>query len=92
MKEALESVPHKVKEKNAKRPVWTNQGKDPGKHIVDKVDKQELIRLYKKLTQLTKENGNLQVQNAEHSQIVGELSEKLKKYDAKFGRVFTKGA
>ena len=58
---------------------------------MDKVDKQELIRLYEKLTQLTKENGNLQVQNAEYSQIVSELSEKLKKYDAKFGRVFTKG-
>ena len=36
----------------------------------DKVDKQELIRLYEKLTQLTKENGNLKVQNAEYSQIV----------------------
>tara|TARA_A100001391_G_scaffold168179_1_gene128702 strand:+ start:523 stop:717 length:195 start_codon:yes stop_codon:yes gene_type:complete len=58
---------------------------------VDKVDKQELIKLYEKLTQLTKENGNLQVQNAEYSQIVGELSDKLKQYDAKFGRVFTKG-
>tara|TARA_Y100000114_G_C11604886_1_gene252265 strand:+ start:383 stop:577 length:195 start_codon:yes stop_codon:yes gene_type:complete len=58
---------------------------------VDKVDKQELVRLYAKLTQLTKENGNLQVQNAEYSQIVSELSEKLRQYDTKFGRVFTKG-
>ena len=58
----------------------------------DKIDKQELIRLYEKLTQLTKENGNLKVQNAEYSQIVQELSEKLKLYDSKYGRVFTKGA
>ena len=44
------------------------------------------------IKQLNAEVGNLKVQNADYSQIVQELSEKLKLYDSKYGRVFTKGA
>jgi len=36
--------------------------------------------------------GNLQVQNADYQQIVQELSDKLKKYENKYGTVFTKGS
>ena len=38
------------------------------------------------------ELGNLQVQNADYQQIVQELSDKLKKYENKYGTVFTKGS
>ena len=41
---------------------------------------------------LEAEVGNLKVQNADYSQIVGELSDKLKKYENKYGTVFTKGS
>ena len=41
---------------------------------------------------LEAELGNLQVQNADYSQIVQELSDKLKKYENKYGTVFTKGS
>ena len=41
---------------------------------------------------LEAEVGNLQVQNADYSQIVQELSDKLKKYENKYGTVFTKGS
>jgi predicted RNase H-like nuclease (RuvC/YqgF family) len=41
---------------------------------------------------LEAEVGNLKVQNADYSQIVGELSDKLKKYENKYGSVFTRGS
>ena len=41
---------------------------------------------------LEAEVGNLKVQNADYSQIVQELSDKLKKYENKYGTVFTKGS
>ena len=49
-------------------------------------DKDSIIK------QLNAEVGNLKVQNADYSQIVGELSNKLKKYENKYGAVFTKGS
>ena len=57
-----------------------------------KEDKNEISELYKKLAEATKEVGNLSVQNADYSQIVGELSDKLKKYENKYGTVFTRGS
>jgi predicted nucleic acid-binding Zn-ribbon protein len=59
---------------------------------VPKEDKNEISELYKKLAEATKEVGNLSVQNADYSQIVGELSDKLKKYENKYGSVFTRGS
>ena len=44
------------------------------------------------IRKLEAEVGNLKVQNADYSQIVGELSDKLKKYENKYGTVFTKGS
>ena len=44
------------------------------------------------IKKLEAELGNLKVQNADYSQIVGELSDKLKKYENKYGTVFTKGS
>ncbi|MBC8435390.1 MAG: hypothetical protein H8D84_00255 [Proteobacteria bacterium] len=44
------------------------------------------------IRKLQAEVGNLKVQNADYSQIVGELSDKLKKYENKYGTVFTKGS
>jgi|TARA_B100001971_G_C18068502_1_gene471775 chaperonin cofactor prefoldin len=44
------------------------------------------------IKKLQAEVGNLKVQNADYSQIVGELSDKLKKYENKYGTVFTKGS
>ena len=41
---------------------------------------------------LEAEVGNLKVQNADYSQIVGELSDKLKQYENKYGAVFTRGS
>ena len=49
-------------------------------------DKDSIIK------QLNAEVGNLKVQNADYSQIVGELSNKLKLYENKYGAVFTKGS
>tara|TARA_E500000331_G_scaffold350932_1_gene396714 strand:- start:1448 stop:1660 length:213 start_codon:yes stop_codon:yes gene_type:complete len=40
------------------------------------------------IKKLTAELGNLQVQNAEYSQIVAELTNKLKDYEDKHGTVF----
>ena len=48
----------------------------------DKDDKDIAIK------KLKFEIGNLKVQNAEYSQIVEELSNKLKLYDQKYGAVF----
>ena len=48
----------------------------------DKDDKDIAIK------KLKFEIGNLKVQNAEYSQIVEELSNKLKLYDQKYGTVF----
>ena len=45
-------------------------------------DKENIIR------KLTAEVGNLEVQNADYSQIVQELSDKLKLYENKYGTVF----
>ena len=36
--------------------------------------------------------GNLEVQNAEYRQIVKELTEKLQKYQKKYGSVFTRAS
>ena len=44
------------------------------------------------IRKLEAEVGNLKVQNADYSQIVQELSDKLKKYENKYGTVFTKGS
>ena len=40
------------------------------------------------IRKLTAELGNLEVQNAEYSQIVQELSDKLSQYEKKHGSVF----
>jgi|TARA_B110000483_G_C17956396_1_gene450312 predicted nucleic acid-binding Zn-ribbon protein len=45
-------------------------------------DKDNTIR------KLSAELGNLEVQNADYSQIVQELSDKLKLYEKKYGTVF----
>ena len=45
-------------------------------------DKDNIIR------KLSAEVGNLEVQNADYSQIVKELSDKLKLYENKYGTVF----
>ena len=50
----------------------------------DKEDKDHKIKM------LNAEIGNLTVQVAEYSQIVAELSEKLKGYEQKYGSVFVK--
>ena len=73
---------HKVKEKVVKEVLWTNQGKGVLNHIVPKEDKNLQTK------KLEAEVGNLQVQNADYSQIVQELSDKLKKYENKYGTVF----
>ena len=44
------------------------------------------------IRKLQAEVGNLKVQNADYSQIVGELSDKLKQYENKYGTVFTNGS
>ena len=49
----------------------------------DKADKDTIRKLQAEI-------GNLKVQNAEYSQIVVELSQKLQQYHAKYGRVFVK--
>ncbi len=51
----------------------------------DKANKDE-IRLLKA------QIGNLEVQNSEYQQIVKELSEKLQKYEKKYGSVFTRAS
>tara|TARA_X000000950_G_C13462634_1_gene476525 strand:+ start:396 stop:557 length:162 start_codon:yes stop_codon:yes gene_type:complete len=51
---------------------------------MDKENKDIIIK------KLEAENGNLRVQNAEYSQIVQELSDKLKAYSEKLGTVFVK--
>ena len=55
------------------------------------VDRKELSESYKKLAEVTKQVGNLQVQNADYQQIVQELSDKLSKYETLHGTVFVKG-
>jgi len=40
------------------------------------------------IRKLSAELGNLEVQNADYSQIVQELSDKLKLYEKKYGTVF----
>jgi len=45
-------------------------------------DKDNIIK------KLSAEVGNLEVQNADYSQIVKELSDKLKLYEKKYGTVF----
>jgi uncharacterized coiled-coil DUF342 family protein len=41
---------------------------------------------------LEAEIGNLQVQISEYRQIIAELTEKLQKYEQKYGSVFTRAA
>ena len=90
---------HKVKEKVVKEVLWINRGKGVLNHIVPKennineqADRKELSECYKKLAEATKQVGNLKVQNADYSQIVGDLSNKIKQYENKHGSVFTKGS
>ena len=45
-------------------------------------------RLEDEVKRLRAEVGNLQVQNADYSQIVAELSDKLKLYEKTYGTVF----
>ena len=61
-------------------------------NINQQADRKELTECYKKLADVTKQVGNLKVQNADYSQIVGELSNKIKQYEKKHGSVFTKGS
>ena len=49
-------------------------------------------RLEDEVKRLRAEVGNLEVQNSEYSQIVTELTEKLQKYEKKYGSVFTRAA
>ena len=58
----------------------------------ERTDRKELSECYKKLAEVTKQVGNLKVQNADYSQIVGDLSNKIKQYENKYGSVFTKGS
>ena len=50
--------------------------------VVAVEEKENIIR------KLSAEVGNLEVQNADYSQIVKELSDKLKLYENKYGTVF----
>ena len=77
---------HKVKEKVVKEVLWINQRKGVLNHIVPKEDKNLQTK------KLEAEVGNLKVQNADYSQIVGELSDKIKQYENKYGTVFTRGS
>jgi uncharacterized coiled-coil DUF342 family protein len=52
---------------------------------MDKVDREEFLLEIRKLKA---EVGNLKVQNADYSQIVQELSDKIKHYENKHGSVF----
>ena len=61
-------------------------------NINQQADRIELSECYKKLADATKQVGNLKVQNADYSQIVGELSDKIKQYENKYGGVFTRGS
>ncbi len=58
----------------------------------ERTSREELSECYKKLAEATKQVGNLKVQNADYSQIVGDLSNKIKQYENKYGGVFTKGS
>jgi len=58
----------------------------------ERTSREELTECYKKLAEATKQVGNLKVQNADYSQIVGDLSNKIKQYENKYGGVFTKGS
>jgi len=49
-------------------------------------------RLEDEVKRLRVEVGNLEVQNSEYAQIVAELSEKLQRYEKKYGSVFTRAA
>jgi predicted RNase H-like nuclease (RuvC/YqgF family) len=58
----------------------------------EQADRKELAECYKKLAEATKQVGSLTVQNADYSQIVEDLSDKIKQYENKYGTVFTKGS
>ena len=49
----------------------------------DKENKQKLLEA---------EIGNLEVQISEYRQIIAELTEKLQRYEKKYGSVFTRGS
>jgi|TARA_R110000851_G_scaffold303416_1_gene460986 hypothetical protein len=56
---------------------------DQIKSLAVAIDEKEYI-----IKKLSAELGNLEVQNADYSQIVKELSDKLKLYENKYGTVF----
>ena len=58
----------------------------------ERADRKELTECWKKLAEATKQIGNLKVQNADYSQIVEDLSNKIKQYENKYGSVFTRGS
>jgi hypothetical protein len=65
---------------------WTRQvmnKEDQIRSLVVAIEEKEHI-----IRKLTAEVGNLEVQNADYSQIVEELSDKLKLYESKYGTVF----
>ena len=65
---------------------WTRQvmnKEDQIRSLVVAIEEKEHI-----IRKLTAELGNLEVQNADYSQIVEELSDKLKLYESKYGTVF----
>ena len=49
-------------------------------------------RLEDEVKRLRAEVDNLRVQNSEYSQILAELTEKLQRYEKKYGQVFTRGS
>jgi len=65
---------------------WTRQvmnKEDQIRSLVVAIEEKENI-----IRKLTAELGNLEVQNADYSQIVKELSDKLTLYESKYGTVF----
>ena len=85
MKEVNQKRPHRQKIKAGWKWVpWTNIKSDHSKRMPDKEDKDHKIKM------LDAEIGNLTVQVSEYSQIIAELTEKLQRYEEKYGSVFVK--
>jgi len=59
---------------------------DQIKALAVAIDEKEYI-----IKKLSAKLGNLEVQNADYSQIVKELSDKLELYESKYGTVFKPG-